>query len=65
MKGTEEGFSPAEGLKHGLPVSVETVVPGTIEIEVACERQRLVVADTAATRRTGLLRGQAVALCRS
>jgi hypothetical protein len=37
VKGTEEGFSPAEGLKHGLPVSVETVVPGTIEIEVACD----------------------------
>ncbi len=36
VKGTEEGFNPAEALKHGLPVSVETVVPGTAEVEVIC-----------------------------
>ncbi len=37
IKGTEEGVSPPEALKHGLPVSVETVVPGTIETEVVAE----------------------------
>jgi hypothetical protein len=37
VKGTEEGVSPAQALQHGLPVSVETVLPGTLEIQVVAE----------------------------